>query len=93
MKMRLLDAAGLLLLLAGGVVYGWAWLGLREIDAYERPEGAPLFATIEHAESLDRLSTIGIGLIAAGAVIAISAAVLHARIRRRGRADPEAAPH
>lgn len=82
---RILDLVGLLLFLVGSGLYGWSWLGLRRMDGFTREPGAPAFAALERAEGLSRLGTIGMGFIAAGAAVAVLAALVAWWIGRRAR--------
>lgn len=78
----MLDIGGLLLFLAGAAVYGWAWIGMRHIDQFEPASGAGPFATVARMDDLATLSRVGIGVMAAGAVVALVAVVVHRRGHR-----------
>lgn len=82
---RVLDVIGMLLVAGGAVVYGYSWVGLRGMDAYARPEGAPLFAAIARANELTRIGRVGLALVAAGIVVAVTAAVVARVVRARER--------
>lgn len=78
---RVLDALGALVFLAGAVLYARSWLGLREMDAFERAAGDTASAAVEHADALSRLGRVGFALMAAGVLVAVIAALV-ARRRR-----------
>ncbi|HUF13424.1 MAG TPA: hypothetical protein VMN78_10020 [Longimicrobiales bacterium] len=80
---RALDLLGLLLFLAGAALYGRSWLGLRAMDEFERAPGDPTFAALEYADWLARIGRVGFGLMAAGAVVAVNAALVARRLARR----------
>lgn len=79
---RVLDLVGLLLFLAGAAVYARAWFGLRDMEAFQRADTAPTFAALEHADALSRTGRIGLGLMAAAAVVAVLAALVARRVGR-----------
>ena len=82
---RVLDLIGLLLFLAGAVLYVRSWIGLRGMDDFRRAQDAPAFAAVEHADALARLGRVGFAVMAAGAVVAVIAALVAWRAgRRRG---------
>lgn len=83
---RALDVVGALLFVAGAALYGRSWLGLRAMDEFERAPGDPAFAALEYADGLARLGRIGFGLMAAGAVVAVIAALVARRLARRSAA-------
>lgn len=83
---RLLDLAGALVFLAGALVYARSWLGLRAMDRFERDAGATPHAAVEHADAMARLGSYGFALMAAGAVIAVLAALVARRMTRNGAA-------
>lgn len=80
---RTLDALGVLLFVAGGALYLRSWLGLRSMDDFERAPGDPVFAAVEYTDGLARTGRIGFGLMAAGAVVAVIAALVARRVARR----------
>lgn len=87
---RILDGLGLSVFLIGAGIYAWTWWALR------RRGGQPLqpadgrwgWVAVREVEGLDRLSDIGFGLMVAGAVLAVVAAVV-ARVVAGGRGDAE----
>lgn len=82
---RVLDLAGALLFIAGAAVYARSWLGLREMDAFERVSGDATFAAVERADALSRLGRVGFALMAAGALMAVIAALVARHISRKRR--------
>ena len=82
---RVLDVVGALLFLSGAVVYARSWLGLRAMDEFTRPEGAPMWAAAEHANALARLGRLGFALMACGVLVGVLAAVVAKRAARDGR--------
>lgn len=90
---RVLDAVGLALFVAGAGVYGWSWLGLRSMDEFRRAPGDSPYAAVERADALASLGRIGFYFMAAGAVVAVLAAVVARRIARdRNRPGVRGAP-
>ncbi|MDX1567538.1 MAG: hypothetical protein R3223_07045 [Longimicrobiales bacterium] len=82
---RILDGLGALVFLAGVAVYGRAWWGLRRLQ--EQPDQPPeeelTFAALERFVELQQMSRTGLVLMAVGAAIAIAAALVAARLRRK----------
>jgi hypothetical protein len=90
---RIIDIASLVLVGVGGLLYVFAYLGMEDLRSRPYREFMPgqteLFErTREHAE-LTRTSRIGLGLCAAGVVVALSAAA-HAHIIGRRKEDAPA---
>ena len=86
----MIDAASLLLVGVGGLLYVLAYLGMEDLRTRPYKEFVPaeteLFErTREHAR-LTRTSFIGLGLCGAGVVVALSAAA-HAHIIGRRKED------
>lgn len=82
---RVLDALGLLLFLGGAAVYLWTWMELRAMDRFQRAPGDALFAAVERADHVSMISRIGAGIMAAGVLVFVIAAV----IARRGSRQPD----
>lgn len=80
---------GLLLFAGGAVVYAWAWFGLRDIESWQAPPGAPQFSTMAQADRLSTLSGRGLLLMGAGIALFVLAALLVRVLRRRATATPE----
>lgn len=85
---RMLDLVGALLFLAGAAVYARSWLGLRAMDRFERAAGDSAHAALEHADALARLGAVGFGLMSAGAVVAVLAALVARGLTQKGAAGP-----
>lgn len=81
-RSRLFDAASILLLVAGAVCYGGAYLGMRSLRVAAHDPAAPLFAGYTRYVRLMQLSYVGLLAIGAGVAIAVFAA-WHARRGRR----------
>ena len=87
---RIIDVASLALVCVGALLYLFAYLGMEDLRSRPYKEFVPfeteLFErTREHAR-LTRTSRIGLGLCAAGVVVALSAAA-HAHIICRRKQD------
>ena len=80
---RILDLAGLLLFLAGAALYARAWLGLRGMDSFVPDPDSAGFAALARADQLSSLGRVGVGLMIAGGIIGVIAAVVALRIMRR----------
>lgn len=77
---RALDAAGLLLFLVGAALYGRAWLGLRHLrETQPVVENAREMAAMSRFIHFWELSRWGMWIMAAGAVVAVIAAVVARR--------------
>jgi hypothetical protein len=63
---RILDLAGLLLLLSGGVVVVWAWIGFDGVPDYQPAADAPAWSAVAVANGYWRLQKIGTALMGAG---------------------------
>lgn len=63
---RVLDGVGLVLFLAGGGVFVRAWLGFRQLPAFERRADDPPMAAVQLADGFLRLQRIGVGLMLLG---------------------------
>ena len=83
---RILDLVGALVFLAGAMVYARSWLGLRAMDRFERAAEDSAHAAVEHADALARLGRYGFLLMAAGAIIAVVAALVARAMTRRSTA-------
>lgn len=70
---RILDLGGLLLFLAGGATYAWAWIGFQGVPEYVPSADAPLGAAVAVADGYWRLQKIGTGLMVAGVAVFILA--------------------
>ncbi|NIP58449.1 MAG: hypothetical protein GWM92_09270 [Gemmatimonadetes bacterium] len=78
---RILDLVGLVLFLAGAGLYGWSWLGMRELQAGQPVSEDPThFAAMARFNDLWELSRVGLGFMGAGAVIAVVALVVARRL-------------
>lgn len=85
---RTLDLVGLLVFLAGLVVFGRAWIGFRSVPAYRaRPEEGA-FATMRLADSYLRVERIGGAVMLVGVAVFVAAWWIN---RRRMRASGESA--
>jgi hypothetical protein len=79
---RILDLAGLLLLLGGGGVVVWAWIGFTGVPDYQPAADAPAWSAVAVANSYWRLQKIGTGLMIAGvAVFVLAWWAARARVR------------
>lgn len=87
---RILDGLGALVFLAGAAVYGRAWWGLRSLE--ERPDQPPAgelsFAALERFVELQEMSRVGLILMIVGAAVAVAAALVAARVRRKRESSP-----
>jgi hypothetical protein len=87
---RMLDLLGLALILAGAACYLWAYAGMRALEGV-KPSANPtlraeeVFTSVNRWGRLNTLSRVGVGLIGAGLVVAVGAAVAGAR---RGKVGP-----
>ena len=80
---RVLDLAGLALLLVGGGFFARAWVGFRRVPAIvPDPEGEP-WATVQLADGYLRLQRIGGGLMVVAALVFVAAWWVGGRRRRR----------
>lgn len=70
---RILDAAGLVLFLVGGVVAAWAWIGFRGVPEYQPAPDAPAWSAVAVANGYWRLQKIGTGLMIAGVAVFVIA--------------------
>lgn len=84
---RLMDLAGLLLLLAGGGLYLRAYLGLRALQHVHPAPGERPFSAMRRFDQLWTLSRAGLGLIVAGVVVMVAATLVARRLR--GQAENE----
>jgi hypothetical protein len=78
---RLLDLAGLLLLLSGGAVVLRAWTGFREVTGYVPPVDGPAWGAVEIANVYWRLQKIGSGMMLAGVAVFVIAWWVARRVR------------
>ena len=86
---RMIDAASLLLLAAGGVIWAFAWFGLDDLRRRPYEEFVPgqtvAFArTAEHAR-LTRISALGLSVAGLGVIVGVSAAAHAQALARRAR--------
>ncbi|MGD8602586.1 MAG: hypothetical protein PVF19_14640 [Gemmatimonadota bacterium] len=70
---RILDLVGLVLFGVGGVLFGWAWVGFREVQAYVPPPDAPLWSAVGVADGYWRLQKVGGGLMIGGVAVFVLA--------------------
>lgn len=70
---RILDLAGLLLFLAGGVVYGRAWIGFRSVPDFQRPEHGTVMAATELADGFRVLERWGVAGMILGIGVFVAA--------------------
>lgn len=85
----MIDLASLLLLVAGGVIWAFAWFGLDDLRRRPHEEFVPgetvAFArTAEHAR-LTRISTLGLSMAGLGVIVGVSAAAHAQALARRDR--------
>ena len=66
---RVLDLAGLLVLLAGAGTLTRAWMGFQEIRANEGVVGGPLWAALELHDRYARLQDVGVALTLAAVAL------------------------
>lgn len=83
----MIDVASILLLLAGGAIWGFAWFGLEDLRMRPHEEFVPhrtvAFArTAEHAK-LTRISVLGLSVAGLGMIVGVSAAAHAQRLARR----------
>jgi hypothetical protein len=89
---RLLDVVGVLLLVVGAALYARSWFGLRAMDRFERAPGDEMWAAVERANALARLGRVGFAVMAAGALVAVAAAIVARRVAARESAEPSDPP-
>jgi hypothetical protein len=70
---RVIDLAGLALLLGGGALCARAWLGFRGLPDYQREPGGEVWATVQIADGYWRLQGIGVSLMVAGVAVFVAA--------------------
>jgi hypothetical protein len=80
---RVLDLVAALVFAIGAGLYARSWAGLRDMDAYVRPEDGDMFATVIHANELSRLGRVGLGLMIGGIVVGVVAATVARRVAAR----------
>jgi hypothetical protein len=78
---RILDFAGLLLFLAGGLVYARAWLGFQGIDEFERPEHGTVMAATELVDGFRRMEHVGVAIMLVGIAVFVAAWWVARRVR------------
>lgn len=88
---RMIDVASMLLLVAGGVIWAFAWSGLEDLRRRPHEEFVPgrtmAFArTAEHAR-LTRISVLGLSLAGLGVIVGVGAAAHAQALARRGRSE------
>lgn len=87
---RMLDLVGLALIVVGALCYLRAYAGMRALEAV-KPSANPtlraeeVFTSVNRWGRLNTLSNVGVGLIGAGIVVAVGAAVAGAR---RAKVEP-----
>ena len=79
---RLLDMAGALLFVVGGGLYAWAWVGFRDVPAFEPSLEDGAWAAVELANGYWRLQRIGTGLMILGIGVFVCAWWVAGRQRR-----------
>ncbi|HYC51118.1 MAG TPA: hypothetical protein VEB19_08430 [Gemmatimonadaceae bacterium] len=84
---RLIDLLSVVLVLAGGAVYLNSYLGMQELrsrphEEFVRGETVAFGRTAEHAK-LTRISHIGLGIVALGILVGLSAAAHARQIEKR----------
>lgn len=74
---RVLDVVGLVLFLVGAGVYGRAWLGMQRLESVQ-PVSLDVtdFAALARFDELHQLSRVGLGIMAAGVLMAVAAMVV-----------------
>lgn len=86
---RNLDRIGLILLVAGGSLFAWAWLGFQRMDGIALPAGSPEGAAVAMADGYARLHDIGVAVMVAALVVLL----VGWWVGRRARAlTPDSAP-
>lgn len=80
---RILDLVGLLFLLVGVGVYGFAWVGFQGVPDFQRPEHGTVFAATELADGYRAMERIGI----AGMLVGIAVFVVAWWVARRRQAE------
>ena len=81
---RLLDLAGLALLLVGAICFGYAHAGMRGLQAagfVPRKAGEPFGAVVQW-EQWRRLAHVGVLAVIVGVAVGVAAAIVHIRQRR-----------
>jgi hypothetical protein len=76
---RILDLAGLLVFLVGGLAYARAWVGFRAVPDFERPEHATMMAATELADGFRVMERWGV----AGMILGIGVFVTAWWVARR----------
>lgn len=85
---RILDLVGLGLLLAGGGLYGWAWLGMRRLESVQPvSREAGDFAAMARFQDLWELSRVGLAVMVLGVLTAVAAMVVARVLSRRAEGD------
>lgn len=70
---RILDLAGLLLLLGGGATFVRAWLGFDGVREYQPPPDAPAWSAVQLANGYLRMQRVGVALMVGGFVVFVVA--------------------
>lgn len=70
---RALDLVGLLFLVVGGGMVGRAWLGFRDVQAFQSAPGDPPMAAVQLADGFWMLQRIGVGLMLVGVAVFVLA--------------------
>lgn len=84
---RLLDVAGLLLVVGGAASYLYAYAGLERIRTGETVITGTMFATLNETSAYSRISDIGMALAVAGVLTFVAAFA----VTRRARQSPGSA--
>lgn len=88
----MIDLASMLLLLAGGALYAFAWARLENLrtrphEAFVPGQTVAFARTAEHAR-LSRISTFGLSVAGLGVIVGVSAAAHAKALARRGAGIP-----
>ena len=90
-RARLLDLLVLTLMLGGGALWLYGYLGLQSLRAgLPHAPGQQPVAALRRADHSYLLSRVGVGLVIAGVVVAVGAAVAVAAARRGKALDLDA---
>ena len=79
-KARFFDVASIVLVLAGGACYAWAFVAMQSLGEMAHDPNAPLFAGYRRYARLLVVSRVALGTIALGVMVGVGAA-LYARRR------------
>lgn len=70
---RILDLVGLLFLLVGVGVYGFAWVGFQGVPDFDRPEHGTIFAATEMADGYRTMEHVGVAVMLVGVAVFVCA--------------------